>query len=158
MTLKKNHKILLGVAAAAIAAYFLYRWWQNRQAGQVNSPTGALGTNLNSVAPELVGGSSGPSVGPAVSLPVNITLTSQAAPDPDRKGVSMNPGQFGANPAFRPRNAAASVQPGITGGSDEMDAAGGGSSDDADEDSGFHADDDTREGTTHMVPAPIEAG
>lgn len=68
--------IIVGIAAAAVAAYLAWRWYRNRETAGSPSPTGALGTNLNSVAPELIGGSTGPSLGPAVSLPVNITLTS----------------------------------------------------------------------------------
>ena len=70
----KNTRMLLIVAGFAVAAYFAYRWYQNRQASQGGSPTGSTGTNLNSVAPELIGGSTGPSVGPALSAPINITL------------------------------------------------------------------------------------
>lgn len=81
--MSKNQKILLAVAVLAVAGYFGWRWWQARQAAQQGgSPTGAFGTNLNSVAPELVGGSAGPSVGPALSAPVNITLNETSAPAP----------------------------------------------------------------------------
>lgn len=75
--MNKNLRITLILAALAVAGYLGYRWWQNRQASA--SPTGSFGSNLNSVAPELVGGSAGPSAGPAVDLPINITLTSQPA-------------------------------------------------------------------------------
>lgn len=76
--MKKNTKVILWVAALAVAAYLGYRWWKGRQGGSADSPTGSLGANLNSVAPELVGGSSGPSVGPAVSMPLTIQLTQPA--------------------------------------------------------------------------------
>lgn len=85
--MSKNTKIFLIVAALAVAGYLGYRMWKNRQGNGTNSPTGALGTNLNSVAPELVGGSSGPSIGPAVSMPVNVTLQAPAAsamPEPEK--------------------------------------------------------------------------
>lgn len=59
-------KTPLILAGIAVAAYLAYRWWQSRQSA---SPTGGLGTNLNSVAPELVGGSSGPDSGITYSPP-----------------------------------------------------------------------------------------
>lgn len=80
----KKEKIYIGIAAGAIAAYFIVVWWRNHMTAQNSTgsgPTGSLGSNLNSVAPELVGGSSGPSVGPALSVPVNITLTSTEPPE-----------------------------------------------------------------------------
>jgi hypothetical protein len=89
--MNKNLKIGLIVLVIAVAAYFAWQWWKNRQTSDsLQSPTQSFGTNLNSVAPELVGGSAGPSVGsaPAVSLPVNITLT-----EPTHKSVEL-----GANP------------------------------------------------------------
>jgi hypothetical protein len=89
----KNTKTLLIIAAVAVAAYLGYRWYENKKANAsgTNSPTGALGTNLNSVAPELVGGSTGPSVGPALSSPVNITLNENVAPPPVDQGGPMVP-------------------------------------------------------------------
>lgn len=75
-----NRKTVLTVAivgALAVGGYFLWQWWKGYQA-QGGGNLG-LGTNLNSVAPELVGGSAGPTVQPAVSLPVNITLSEQVA-------------------------------------------------------------------------------
>lgn len=80
--MSKRDKIILGVVALAVAGYFAFRWWKNRQdsGNDAESPTGGLGTNLNSVAPELVGGSSGPEVGPAVSMPLTINLSQPAQP------------------------------------------------------------------------------
>lgn len=115
--MKKNAKVALWVAGLALAAYFAYRWWQHRQAGQDSSPTGSLGTNLNSVAPELVGGSSGPSVGPAVSMPLNITLSqpqppSSVMPDNDHDGdMDSDDHEHRHHPIHRQRHAA-SVNPG----------------------------------------------
>jgi hypothetical protein len=78
----KNTRSLLLLGALAVAAYLAYRWYESKKAAAAGgSPTGALGTNLNSVAPELIGGSSGPSVGPALSAPVNITLSETVTPD-----------------------------------------------------------------------------
>jgi len=84
-------KMLLLLGAAAVAAYVAYRMWKNYQAngGGPGSPF-QVGTNLNSIAPELVGGSTGPSVGPGVDLPINITLTETIA-KPEGHPNSMVP-------------------------------------------------------------------
>jgi hypothetical protein len=58
--MKKQTRIILIVAAVAVAGYLGWRWWQNRQQG---GGTGQLGTNLNSIAPALVAGSTGPQSG-----------------------------------------------------------------------------------------------
>lgn len=80
---KKNIKLIVVIAAVAVAAFLAWRWWSNRQAtGNGNAVAPGGSSNLNSVAPELIGGSSGPEVGPAVSLPVNITLMENSAPPP----------------------------------------------------------------------------
>jgi hypothetical protein len=71
----KTVKTLILVAVLAGAAYLAWRWYQNYKAGQTGGGVPQLGTNLNSVAPELVGGSSGPSVAPVVSTPVTVTIT-----------------------------------------------------------------------------------
>lgn len=98
-------KTALIVVGIAVAAYLGYRWWENRKAS--GSPTGALGTNLNSVAPELIGGSSGPNSGLDYSpQPANVTvnypsqITNSASPQPTSAGVTTgNPiitqGNFG---------------------------------------------------------------
>jgi hypothetical protein len=101
--MNKRVKLLLIVGAVAVAAYLAYRWYQNRQSGNASpeSPTGGLGSNLNSVAPELVGGSAGPAVGPALSAPININLTEQVAPPPDTGGEAM----VGATPDSSSTNA-----------------------------------------------------
>lgn len=88
---KKTAMILAVVAGVAVVGYVIYRYMQSRASS--NSPTGSFGSNLNSVAPELVGGSSGPSVGPALSAPVNITLN-ESAPAASREPSSA----FGAGP------------------------------------------------------------
>lgn len=90
---KKTMITLAIVGALAVGGYFLWQWWKAYQA-QGGGNLG-LGTNLNSVAPELVGGSSGPQVQPAVSLPVNITLTESVAsaqpPAVTMEGISAAP-------------------------------------------------------------------
>jgi hypothetical protein len=71
----KTIKTLLMVGVLAVGAWFAWRYYQNYKAGQTGSGVPQLGTNLNSIAPFLVGGSSGPAVAPAVNTPVNITIT-----------------------------------------------------------------------------------
>lgn len=74
--MSKNTKTLLIVGAVAVAAFIIWRIYSARKAATgAQSPTGSFGSNLNSIAPELVAGSSGPSSGPTVSLPVTINVT-----------------------------------------------------------------------------------
>jgi hypothetical protein len=111
----KNVKIGIGLAVLAIAGYLAWRWWQARQAATPGG--GQLGTNLNSIAPELVGGSSGPVAQPAFDVPVNITVSSESpppqSPDADDTMIPANPvgtygGSFNALTA-QPDAAAASI-------------------------------------------------
>lgn len=67
--MSKRTRVILIVAAVAIAAYLAYRWYKVKQGGQ--NPQG-LGSNLNSPAPEL---NAAPSVGPAVAVPVTISIS-----------------------------------------------------------------------------------
>lgn len=60
LKITKGMKTFLIIAALAVAAYFLYEWYVNRQNGTTG---GSLGANLNSVAPEMVSGSTGPNSG-----------------------------------------------------------------------------------------------
>lgn len=79
--MSKRTRTILIVIGLAVAAYLAYRWYQNKQSGGTNSPTGGLGTNLNSIAPELVGGATGPSSGLTYNqapTTVNLTLPSGA--------------------------------------------------------------------------------
>jgi hypothetical protein len=62
MAMSKRTRIVLIVIGVAVLAYLAYRWYSNRQATQPAAGTG-LGSNLNSLAPELVAGSAGPSSG-----------------------------------------------------------------------------------------------
>lgn len=112
--MNKNTRTVIVIGVLAVGAYLLYRWYKNRQAaaGTGQGAVSQLGSNLNSLAPELVGGSSGPSSGPQVTMPVTITLT-----EPPRKGDgdedldNVNPGGPmvpGPNtPAFTPQMTAA---------------------------------------------------
>lgn len=160
MALKKEHKVIIGVAVLAVAAYFAWRWWQNRQAANdANSPTGSFGTNLNSVAPELVGGSSGPSVGPAVALPVNITLvegkgTGSGQVETGRNSMMPAPVGTSANPVFR--QTGASMNKKAAGNTDTTTFAN--SSEEADNTSMKDKGDGTRKGTTHEAAMPVDSG
>ena len=72
--MSKRMRVILILIAVAVAGYLAYRWWQNRQG---NSTGSGLGANLNSAAPELVGGSSGPDSGLNYyqgSTPITIDL------------------------------------------------------------------------------------
>jgi hypothetical protein len=113
--MNKTGKALLLAGVAAVAVFLAWRWWQNRQAATAGG--GQLGTNLNSIAPELVGGSSGPVAQPAFDVPVNITVSSSSpppdSPDDGDKMIPANPvgtygGAFNALTA-QPDAAAASI-------------------------------------------------
>jgi hypothetical protein len=96
----KNKTVQIGIVVAvlAVGGFLAWRWWQNRQAATPGG--GQLGTNLNSIAPELVGGSSGPVAQPAFDVPVNITVSSSSpppeTPDSSDQMVPANPvGTYG---------------------------------------------------------------
>jgi hypothetical protein len=72
----KKAKTTLILAGVAVAAYLAYRWYMNKQAN--SQSTGQLGSNLNSVAPALIGGSSGPTSG--LSYYAGATNVYTAAP------------------------------------------------------------------------------
>lgn len=61
--MSKRTRIILIILALAVVAYFAYRWWQNRNSGGLQGNTSGTGSNLNSLAPSLVAGSSGPNSG-----------------------------------------------------------------------------------------------
>lgn len=104
--MSKTTRTLLLVAALAAAGFLVWKYMRNRQ--QQNTGTGTLGTNLNSVAPELIGGSTGPSLGPAVNLPINITLTDTGA----MTSQAANPyGMQTATSAVPEMNNASTAQP-----------------------------------------------
>lgn len=131
--MSKRTKVVLIVAALAAAGYIAYRLWKNRQGSGTGDQDSGLGANLNSVAPELVGGSSGPQVGPAVAMPLNITLqeTAPAGPqdDDDDDDDDMDKDHHHKHhPHHRQRHAAAKVsdqrggpgKAGLTGGHDPV--------------------------------------
>ena len=81
MAIDEKWKTPLILAGIAVAAWLAYRWWRGRQA---TTDTGVTeGTNLNSAAPVLVGGSQGPDSGltysPAPPI-VNVSQPVAAAP------------------------------------------------------------------------------
>jgi hypothetical protein len=82
----KRTKIILIVVAVAVAGYLVYKYLANKS-GSTSSTTGtALGTNLNSVAPELVAGSSGPSSGLNYTAPattIYLTMPNSTAKSTD---------------------------------------------------------------------------
>lgn len=119
--MNKNTRTVILVGVLAVGAYLLYRWYINRQAatGTGQGAVSQLGSNLNSLAPELVGGSSGPSSGPQVTMPVTITLTepppsghSESDLDDINPGGPMVPGPN--TPAFTPSLTAATGGPAST--------------------------------------------
>jgi hypothetical protein len=112
---KKTVKIVLWVGVAAVAAYFLYQWYENRQqnaAGNTNTTntgggiTSGLGTNLNSVNPIGSSSDNGNTAGPAyyggaINVDVSQPITA-AAPTPPVPGSPVtapaNPPTTGGNP------------------------------------------------------------
>ena len=99
--------MLLIVAALAVGAYLLIKYYENQQSNIYGSTQGtsALGSNLNSIAPELTGGSTGPSVGPALSAPVSISIN-ETSP--------VTPGKIGTPSANLPEQANYTPMAGVT--------------------------------------------
>jgi hypothetical protein len=78
----KRTRLFLVIAVLAVGGYLAVRWYEQKQAAANGNTQGgaADGSNLNSIAPELVGGSTGPSIGPALSTPITINVTSSSPP------------------------------------------------------------------------------
>jgi hypothetical protein len=93
----RRTKIILVVGALIVAGYIAWRYYESKKNNE-SSGTGQLGSNLNSVAPELIGGSTGPSLGPAVSLPININLTTSEAGSGISNGSANYPLPYQSNP------------------------------------------------------------
>lgn len=110
-----NGRRLLIFGLIAVAAFLAWRMFEGYRASAGSSDSNApesLGTNLNSTAPELVGGSQGPEAGPAVQMPLTINLTTtDTAPPPDGSGPPQHGGGKSPNPVHRQRHHAA-VNPG----------------------------------------------
>lgn len=123
----KTVKTLILLAVLAGGGYLAWRWYSNYRAGQAGGVP-QLGTNLNSVAPELVGGSSGPAVAPAANIPVNITITDNRSSQremPETPNTPMFPANTPPNNQLNAANEdsgsdmpedAATVQPLVKGG------------------------------------------
>jgi hypothetical protein len=96
---KKTVKIVVWVGAAAVAAYFLYQWYQNRQAsagGNTNTSgggiTSGLGTNLNSVNPVATAADNGNMAGPAYyGGAINVDVSQPVTPAPPTPPVASPP-------------------------------------------------------------------
>lgn len=79
----KRTRVILIVIVVAIAGYLAYRWYKNRNSTGLAGNTAGTGSNLNSLAPELVAGSSGPSSGLTYepgSTTVDLTLPDGTTP------------------------------------------------------------------------------
>lgn len=61
--MKKKTKTYIIIGVALVAAYFVYRWYMSQQSGISGNAGTGLGSNLNSIAPELAAGSTGPNSG-----------------------------------------------------------------------------------------------
>lgn len=92
MKLDRKHLLLLGLVII-VGGFILMRMYEKKKAqqSQQQNNLGPTGSNLNSIAPELVGGSTGPSIGPALSVPIDITVTSQGSSSQMPVGSSANP-------------------------------------------------------------------
>lgn len=125
MSRDKTLKTLILVAVLAGGIYLAWRFYQNYKAGQLGGGVPQLGTNLNSVAPELVGGSAGPSVAPVVNTPVNVTITQDTRSTmPETPNTPMIPaGASSDNPMGADTNNPVSNATADTGGSMPEDAA-----------------------------------
>lgn len=121
-----KHKTPILLTVAAVALYFGYRWYKNRQANasgntaSSGATTTGTGSNLNSTNPALVAGSSGPASGLnyyAGSTSVDLsqqasnptqangtpTASSPGQPDmgggPDQTGGAASPAPVASQPA-----------------------------------------------------------
>lgn len=130
--MKRSH-ILIAAAVLAVAAFLAVRWYEKRQQAVYGSGLTQgqdTGSNLNSVAPELVGGSTGPSIGPALSTPITINVNSSAPPETERGANPVNSMTSASNTtrspldAANPVNGATGVQRGAPVYSDAMSMAG----------------------------------
>lgn len=116
MKLDRKHLLLLGLVII-VGGFILVRMYEKKKAqqNQQQNNLGPTGSNLNSIAPELVGGSTGPSIGPALSVPIDITVTSQGSAPSSQTSVGtmanpvgttrvgqMQPVQAGPDNVMRP--------------------------------------------------------
>jgi|SRR5215831_3100571 len=86
-----NTKKLVILGALAVSAYFAYRWWVNRQNGTDTGGLPQLGTNLNSVAPDLLAGPGGGVQYTAPSTTVAVSGSSETVNPPTPKPPVKKP-------------------------------------------------------------------
>lgn len=96
--MSKRTRVILILIAVAVAAYLVYRWYMNRQAANTGTAdTTGMGSNLNSVAPELVGGSTGPTSGLTYTpgntqVDINLPATNTGVTDTTGEGGGTDNG------------------------------------------------------------------
>lgn len=98
--MSKRTKVLVIVAVLAVAVYLGYRYLKSQQSGDGSGDGGqnpeGLGSNLNSPAP-LDALNAAPSVGPAVSIPLSVSITHS-----DQKSVTDEAANPYSNMVGRP--------------------------------------------------------
>jgi PASTA domain len=118
MTLDKNLQTTLIALAVVVSAYIAYKWYRNKQANNTSTTTaGSSGTNLNSIAPELIGGSAGPNSGldyapqpSSVTVDYPQQITSSASTTANMPSTATNnPSPLTANTTTPASNTTATV-------------------------------------------------
>jgi len=105
MAVSKRTRVILIVGVLAVVAYFAWQWYQNRQA---STPAASDGTNLNSAAPVLEGGSSsGDNSAPSYSTgqeTINVQLPdgSPSLTGSSSSGTTAVTGTTGIHSGFNP--------------------------------------------------------
>lgn len=103
-------KTALILAGIAVAAYLGYRWWKNRSSSEASS---GLGANLNSVAPALVGGSTGPDSGLDYTAPtINVSDSAPVTSGGQASGGVTTP-PAGGGPRSAPTGFSVTPHPGL---------------------------------------------
>lgn len=93
MSVDPRMRKALIIGGLAVAAYLIYRWYQNKQASQNQ---GALGTNLNS-SPNLIGGSTGPTSGLQYYAGNTTVYTTNPITQPSNSGGTNTGGTTGTD-------------------------------------------------------------
>jgi hypothetical protein len=113
----KKTLIIVGVVAVlAVVAYFVWQWYEGNQASNSNSTGTDVGTNLNSPAPVLEGGSSsGDNSAPAYSTgqeTVNVTLPNgdESVTGSSSTGTTSTTGTTGLTTSTNPSNPGSVMQ------------------------------------------------
>lgn len=105
--LTKGMRTFLIIAVLAVAAYFAYEWYINRQ----STTGGSLGANLNSVAPELVGGSTGPNSGLTYNQGSTYVYLTETGKNSSVAGNTSGTGTMTPNP--HPHIIPMGIRPGV---------------------------------------------